>query len=76
MTGKVINNNSSPNGGPSTCLWTTNHCGPNDEPFSYHTGGVNLVLADGSVRYTSENIAWQIVRGLCTQSGGEVNGEF
>ena len=31
-----INNNASPIGGPSTCAWSLNNCGPNDEPFGYH----------------------------------------
>ncbi len=44
---------------------------------SYHTGGVNAVLADGSVRFISENIdnvgGWQP---LNTRMNGEVIGEF
>lgn len=44
---------------------------------SYHTGGVNALLADGSVRFISENIdnagVW---RPLNTRMNGETIGEF
>jgi prepilin-type N-terminal cleavage/methylation domain-containing protein/prepilin-type processing-associated H-X9-DG protein len=44
---------------------------------SYHTGGVNACMADGSVRFVSENIdlvnVWQAVN---TRNNAEVVGEF
>lgn len=43
---------------------------------SLHTGGVHLLLCDGSTRFVSENIDRTIWRGLATRSGGEVIGEF
>lgn len=43
---------------------------------SYHTGGVQAAMADGSVRFVSESIALSIWRGVGTRSGGEVVGEF
>ena len=73
---KLINNNSVPKGGPAACPWSTNNCGPNDEPFSQHTGGCQVVLGDGSVRFLSENLDRQIIRKLCDPSDGEVLGEF
>lgn len=73
---KIINNNSTPTGGPAACPWSTNNCGPNDEPFSQHTGGCQVVLGDGSVRFLSENLDRQIVRKLCDPQDGEVLGEF
>lgn len=39
---------------------------------SYHTGGVNAVLLDGSVRLVSSSITREIWRALGTRSGGEV----
>ena len=43
---------------------------------SYHTGGINAVLCDGSVRFISDSIDLTLYRGLWTRSGGEVIGEF
>lgn len=40
---------------------------------SYHTGGVNTAMADGSVRFTSGSIdLLRVWRPLCTAQGGEV----
>jgi prepilin-type N-terminal cleavage/methylation domain-containing protein len=72
----LINNNKVPNGGPTTCPWTTNNCGPNDEPFSLHTGGCHALLGDGSVRFLSENSDTQTIRKLCSRNDGETLGEF
>jgi prepilin-type N-terminal cleavage/methylation domain-containing protein len=43
---------------------------------SYHVGGAHIVLADGSVRFASENIDANLWRGVGTMGNGEVNGEF
>ncbi|WP_197996353.1 DUF1559 domain-containing protein [Gimesia panareensis] len=43
---------------------------------SFHTGVVNAVLVDGSVRTISENISLDIWRALGTRNNGEVVGEF
>jgi prepilin-type N-terminal cleavage/methylation domain-containing protein/prepilin-type processing-associated H-X9-DG protein len=45
-------------------------------PRSYHPGGVNLALADGSVRFLRENIQVQIFQALGSRDGGEVTGDF
>ena len=71
----VINNNKVPNGGPSTCPWGTNNCGPNDEPFSFHVGGIHALVADGSVRFVSENIDIQNVRRFADRADGETINE-
>jgi len=41
-------------------------------PSSYHPGGVNLALGDGSVRFIKESIALNVWRALSTRNGGEV----
>jgi len=38
---------------------------------SYHTGGVNACMADGSVRFFSDSIDFQLWRALGTRAGGE-----
>ena len=43
----VVNQNATPLGGPVDCPWSANNCGPNDEPFAFHSGGVNVLLGDG-----------------------------
>jgi prepilin-type N-terminal cleavage/methylation domain-containing protein/prepilin-type processing-associated H-X9-DG protein len=57
-----LNNNAVPEGGPSECRWSVNNCGPNDEPFSFHNGGLNATFGDGSVRWLSENIDGIVVK--------------
>lgn len=43
---------------------------------SYHAGGVNILLMDGSVRFAGNSIAQIVWRALGTRSGGDVVGEF
>ncbi|MBS0264033.1 MAG: DUF1559 domain-containing protein [Planctomycetes bacterium] len=73
---QVINNNKSPNNGPATCPWAANNCGPNDEPFSLHAGGVQALFADGHVRFISENINIQTVRMIALPKDGGVIGDY
>ena len=40
--------------------------------FSFHPGGANVALADGSVRFLKETTAPAILKGLVTRSGSEV----
>ena len=71
-----INNYKTPIGGPTECPWTTNNCGPNDEPFSFHTGGCQAVMGDGSVRFLSENMDAVVLKYLVGCQDGKVIGEF
>lgn len=43
---------------------------------SYHPGGVNTLLMDGSVRFASDRVAQAVWRALGTRAGGEVGGDF
>jgi prepilin-type N-terminal cleavage/methylation domain-containing protein/prepilin-type processing-associated H-X9-DG protein len=67
-----INQNATPMGGPSTCPWTTNNCGPNDEPFAFHTGGVNAVMADGSVRFIRDSATFIVLKYSIGATDGQV----
>lgn len=56
-----------------TCVM---NCTNDSEMFSFHTGGIQTLLADGSVRFLSENISARTMVGLITLQGGEIVGEF
>ncbi|MGE0756889.1 MAG: DUF1559 domain-containing protein [Pirellulaceae bacterium] len=43
---------------------------------SYHPGGVQTCLGDGSVRFVSENVALLVWQALGSRGGSEVLGEF
>lgn len=82
--GKYINQNAFPIGGAGTvgangttaCTWNANNCGVNDEPFSFHTGGCNVVMLDGSVRFLSDTLDGATLRRLVTRSEGIPAGDF
>jgi prepilin-type processing-associated H-X9-DG protein len=75
---KLINNNKNagyvfgrvPN--PGECPWNAHDCGPNNEIFSFHPGGANVLFLDGSVRFVKETISGPVLRALITKDGGEV----
>ncbi|MCC7424870.1 MAG: DUF1559 domain-containing protein [Planctomycetaceae bacterium] len=43
---------------------------------SFHSGGVQVLLGDGSVRFLSQNISLLTLRQLCIRDDGQVVGEF
>jgi prepilin-type processing-associated H-X9-DG protein len=71
-----INQNSRPIGGPAECPWQTNNCGPNDEPFAFHPTGLNLVMADGSVRFMADSIDGVAVKWLVGARDAQTTPEF
>jgi prepilin-type N-terminal cleavage/methylation domain-containing protein/prepilin-type processing-associated H-X9-DG protein len=43
---------------------------------SYHTGGVNVALGDGSVRFVANSVDFTVWQGVGTRAGGEVPGQY
>jgi prepilin-type processing-associated H-X9-DG protein len=75
---KIINNNNTNAGGngPGTsgnCWLYVNNCGPNDEIFSFHTGGAQAVFADGHVAFLRDSLSAPVVAALVSRANGEVN---
>ncbi len=48
-----------------------NNAGANDELYSYHPGGVNVLSGDGSVRFLKDTINIVVLRSVITIGGGE-----
>ncbi len=54
----------------------TVNCNNSQGVYSFHPGGANTALADGSVRLLGENIDANLLFALVTINGGEVIGEY
>ncbi len=77
---QFLNNNRTPYGGPGwptataaaagICPWSVNNCGLNDEPYSFHTGGVHAAFADGSIKFLNQELDGATVRYLISKSEG------
>ncbi|WP_437202523.1 DUF1559 family PulG-like putative transporter [Planctomicrobium sp. SH664] len=67
-------------GGSAVIAYTgsavVNVCNGYAAPYSFHTGGVQMLLADGGVRFLSENTSMTILSALSSINGGETVGEF
>jgi prepilin-type N-terminal cleavage/methylation domain-containing protein/prepilin-type processing-associated H-X9-DG protein len=53
--------------------------GPNTDwpgSSSLHAGGVHVLMADGSVRFVSQNISWITWSSICSRNCGEFVGDF
>ncbi len=48
------------------------NCTNNNEAFSFHPGGVDVVFTDGGVRFLAETLSIRIYAALITRAGGEV----
>lgn len=68
----TFNNHPIPRGGPTACPWSVNNCGPNDEPFGFHPGGVLAGMADGSVRFVRDGINYRILKYSIGAEDGQV----
>jgi prepilin-type N-terminal cleavage/methylation domain-containing protein/prepilin-type processing-associated H-X9-DG protein len=51
------------------------NCNNESEPFSFHTGGVNVVMGDGSVRFLREGVSPAAFAALCTAKAGDLSTE-
>lgn len=54
-----------------TCIM---NCTNDSEFYSFHSGGMNACLADGSVRFISQSVSPATLGALVTKRGGEVLG--
>ena len=45
-------------------------------PFSFHDGGIQMVMADGSVRFLGEYLDHATLIAIATSDSGEIPGEF
>ena len=59
-------------GAPNTWTCVVN-CNKNQAIYSFHTGGANVLLLDGSVQFLSANTEVDTVYALVTRDGGEVD---
>ncbi len=69
---RLVNNSSSPIGGPPDCLWSVVNCGANEETFSFHPNGANATYADGSVHFIPADIEAVTFVALMSKDGGEI----
>ena len=56
---------------PTTTVTAGNQAGPNEEPYSFHPGGVNALFGDGSVRFIKSTVDLVAFRSILTLAGGE-----
>jgi prepilin-type processing-associated H-X9-DG protein len=56
---------------PTTTATAGNQAGPNEEPYSYHPGGVNVLFGDGSVRFLKDTVNLVAFRAILSLAGGE-----
>lgn len=50
--------------------------GPINPPTSKHSGGVNVLMCDGAVRFVSNSVGRTVWHAIGTRSGGETTGEW
>lgn len=61
-----INGNDQPMGGPPSCPWSQTNCGPNEEIWSWHLRGSNVLMCDGGARFITRKIDPRLLRKLVT----------
>ncbi|CAN5836206.1 DUF1559 domain-containing protein [soil metagenome] len=69
----IYNHYLPPNADQPDCLGPFNPHNPGWKTArSYHSGGVNMLFCDGSVRFVKDTVNLQTWRALATRNGGEV----
>ncbi len=53
------------NGAPAEDSWA------DERIYSEHPGGANVLMADGSVQFMTEDISGSMIRAYCSRNGGE-----
>src|SRR5262249_262433 len=48
------------------------NCTNDNEVYSFHPGGANILFADGSVHFVRESITPKVFAAMTTKAGGEV----
>jgi prepilin-type N-terminal cleavage/methylation domain-containing protein/prepilin-type processing-associated H-X9-DG protein len=67
----AINGSSITGAAGATCIM---NCNNYSEPYSFHPGGINVCMADGSVRFISSNISAATYAALSTRNYGDIPG--
>jgi prepilin-type N-terminal cleavage/methylation domain-containing protein/prepilin-type processing-associated H-X9-DG protein len=57
-------------GSPNSCPM---NCDNDNETYSFHSGGANILLGDGSVRFVTQTMNIRLFARLITAQGGEVS---
>jgi prepilin-type N-terminal cleavage/methylation domain-containing protein/prepilin-type processing-associated H-X9-DG protein len=74
LDGASADGNTEGCGPASGCIYPVNKRNDN-EPYSFHSGGVNVVFADGHVQFIRDSVSLATFAAYCSRMGGEVIGE-
>ena len=64
------------NDGASTPGPCAVNCTNSNEIYSFHSGGANILLCDGSVRFLTPSVPMRVVGALITRAGGETISDY
>jgi prepilin-type N-terminal cleavage/methylation domain-containing protein/prepilin-type processing-associated H-X9-DG protein len=56
---------------PTTFVTAGNQAGANEEPYSFHPGGINALFGDGSVHFLKDSTNLSALRSLLSLNSGE-----
>jgi prepilin-type N-terminal cleavage/methylation domain-containing protein/prepilin-type processing-associated H-X9-DG protein len=75
LDGASADGNTEGCGQTNGCIFPINKRNDN-EPNSFHSGGVNVVFADGHVQFIRESVTLNVFAALCTRAAGEIVSDF